>query len=141
MTDVIEDAICFTVPLRVPSVNHLWETTMYTGKDGFGHRGRKLSKEAVAFYEGVSIFARRRTVAPATDAERRKAKYAVKVNVWYGPKQRGDADNQGKALLDSLVKCGMIHSDANVVNFNITVYKDERGDPRNPRIEFQVERL
>ena len=65
----------------------------------------------------------------------------MKVLVWYGPKQRGDADNQGKALLDSLVKCGMIHSDANVVNFNITVCKDERDDPRNPRVEFQVERL
>ena len=40
---------------------------MYTGKDGFGHRGRKLSKEAIAFYEGVSIFAQRsKTVAPET---------------------------------------------------------------------------
>ena len=137
----VEDLIVFTVPLRVPSVNHLWETTMYTGKDGYGHRGRKLSKEAKAFYEAVGLFAQHRTVAPATDAERRKCQYKVKVEVWYGPKQRGDADNQGKALLDSLVKCGMIHSDANVTTFNINVHKDERDDPRNPRVQFLVERL
>lgn len=139
--DVIEDVICFTVPLRVPSVNHLWEPIMYTGKDGYAHRGRKLGKEALAFYAAVSIFARGRTVAPETVKERRKAEYAVQVDVWYGPKQRGDADNQGKALLDSLVKCGMIHSDANVVNFNITVHKDERDDPQNPRVQFLVQRL
>jgi Holliday junction resolvase RusA-like endonuclease len=122
-------------------VNHIYEPIIYTGKDGWAHRGRKISKEAKAFYEAVAMFARRRTVAPATDAERRKVKYAVRVDVWYGPKQRGDADNQGKALLDSLVKCGVIHSDANVVRFDIEVYRDERNDPRNPRVKFQVERL
>jgi Holliday junction resolvase RusA-like endonuclease len=141
MITEIEDVICFTVPLRVPSVNHIWETTMYTGKDGFGHRGRKLSKEAKAFYAAVSIFAQRRTVAPSTDKDRRKAQYVVDVDVWFGPKQRGDVDNQGKALLDSLVKCGVIHSDANVVNLNIKVHKDERDDPQNPRVQFIVERL
>lgn len=141
MNDNIEDVICFSVPLRVPSVNHLWETISYTGRDGYRHSGRKLSKEAKAFYEAVQIFAQGRTVAPLTDAERRKAKYVVRVNVWYGPKQRGDADNQGKALLDSLVKCGMIHSDANVIQFDITVNKEERDDPQNPRVQFLVERL
>lgn len=141
MPSGIEHKVRFTVPLRCPSVNHIYEPIVYTGKDGYAHRGRKLSKEVKAFYGAVAILAQHRTVAPETDAERRKVKYAVQVDVWYGPKQRGDADNQGKALLDSLVKCGMIHSDANVVNFNITVYKDERDDPRNPRVQFTVERL
>ena len=67
----IEEVVAFTVPLVPPSVNHAYAPTMYTGRDGYGHRGRKLTKEAKAFKAAVAIFARGRTVAPATDKERR----------------------------------------------------------------------
>ena len=73
-----EEVVAFTVPYLVPpSVNHAYAPTMYTGKDGYCHRGRKLTPEAKAFKAAVAIFARGRTVAPPTDKERRKVKYAV----------------------------------------------------------------
>lgn len=136
----IEDIIVFTVPLAPPSVNHLWLDTVYTGKDGFSHRGRKLSKDARAFKEAVAIFAQGRTVTPATDAERRKVLYRVEVHVYYGPKMRGDPDNFGKILLDSLQYAGVCHSDANV-DFRVVPHKDERHNPENPRVQFIIERM
>ena len=137
----IEDVICFTVPLMVPSVNHYKEPCKYIGKSGYLRTGFRLSKETRAFYDAVAIFAQNRTVSPQTPAERKKAKYTVDVNVWFGPKTRADADNLGKALCDSLVRCGMIHSDANVVSFNVTTHKDDRDNPANPRTEFLVTRM
>lgn len=130
----------FTVPLLPPSVNHYWRVTMYTGRDGFGHRGRKLTPEAKAWKEAVAIFARGQSVMPPTDRERRRCQYRVEVHVFYGPRDRGDADNFGKALLDGLTACGMIHSDTHV-DFRVVPHKDQRDDPRNPRTEYQIERL
>jgi hypothetical protein len=138
MSTEIEEVVAFTVPyLCPPSVNHAYLPTMYTGKDGYGHRGRKLSKEAKAYYDAVAIFARRRTVAPATDAERRKVQYAVTVDVYLGPNQRLDADNGGKCAVDALVKAGVIHSDAFVAPFTINPHRDDRS---NPRTEYLVTR-
>ena len=133
-----EQVVSLTIPLVPPSVNHLYLPTMYTGRDGYSHRGRKLSKEVKAYYDAVAIFARGRTVSPRTDAERRKVRYVVWVDVYLGPKQRGDADNFGKAALDGLVKAGVIHSDANVATCTLNVHKDDR---ENPRTEYTVERL
>jgi Holliday junction resolvase RusA-like endonuclease len=137
---MIEDIVVFTVPLRPPTVNHYWADTFYTGRDGYGHRGRKLTAEAKAFKAAVAIFSQGRTVAPATDAERRKVLYRVIAHVYYGPKMRGDADNFGKAICDSLQYAGVIHSDANV-DFRVVPHKDERDNPENPRVQFIVERI
>jgi Holliday junction resolvase RusA-like endonuclease len=135
-----EDIVVFTVPLFPPTVNHYWKEVMYTGRDGYGHRGRKVSPEAKAFKDAVVIFAQGRTVAPETDAERRKVQYRVEAHVYYGPGNRGDADNFGKAICDSLQYAGVIHSDTHV-DFRVVPHKDERGNPENPRIQFIVERL
>jgi Holliday junction resolvase RusA-like endonuclease len=136
---MIEQQISFTVPyLCPPSVNHFKKPCKYIGRDGSLHLGFKLTKETKAYYDAVAIFARNRTVAPATDAERRKVKYKVQADVYLGPKARGDADNFGKTICDGLARAGVIHSDAFVAENIINVHKDDRD---NPRTEFLVERL
>jgi Holliday junction resolvase RusA-like endonuclease len=136
--NIIEQVVSFVVPLVGPSVNHYKAPTKYIGRDGSLHLGFKLTKEAKAFKDAVAIFARGRTIAPATDAERRKVKYRVEADVYLGPKARGDADNFSKLILDSCQSCGLIHSDAFVSEHRIRVHKDDRA---NPRTEFLVERL
>jgi Holliday junction resolvase RusA-like endonuclease len=135
-----EKQVIFEVPLFPPSVNHRTKDCFYKGRDGSVHRGKKLTPEVKAFEFAVAIFARNRTVIPELPSQRRNAKYRVEIHVYYGPKMRGDADNFSKAVLDSIVKCGVIHSDTHV-DFHIVPHKDERSDPRNPRTVYTVERL
>jgi Holliday junction resolvase RusA-like endonuclease len=100
--------------------------------------GFKLTKQTKAYYEAVAIFASGETVAPETDAERRTAKYRVEMHVYYPPKKRGDIDNHAKAGIDALVRCGVIHSDHNVVELMAIPHRDDR---ENPRTEYTIERL
>lgn len=138
MSSVIEKTVAFTVPLTPPSVNHYTRSCYYKGRDGQPHKGRKRTKEADAFRDAVAIFAQGRTVAPETDKERRKVRYDVRITVYLGPKQRGDADNFLKVAQDALETCGLIHSDAFVYESKAIVVKDQRD---NPRTEFVVTRL
>lgn len=134
-----EKLVEFTVPyLTPPSTNHYTKPSMYTGKDGFAHRGKKLTKEAKAYKDAVAIFARGRTVAPNTDAERRRVQYHVEVRVYLGYKQRLDSDNSLKVAIDALVSAGVLHSDAHVTESKAVIVKDER---ENPRTHFIVERM
>jgi hypothetical protein len=139
----IEKVVEFTVPLLVPSGNHYKEPCRYTGKDGYPHLGYKITKEAKAFYDAVALFARQRTVAPEAPAARRKVRYSVRIDVYLGPRDRGDFDNFWKCGLDGLVKAGVIHSDNYVDGdrSNSVVHKDERDNPYNPRTHYRVERL
>jgi Holliday junction resolvase RusA-like endonuclease len=136
---IVEKLVTFTVPyLTPPSVNHYKTPTMYTGRDGYAHRGFKLTKEAKAYKEAVALFSRGRTVAPIEDKDRRRARYRVEVHVYLGPRQRLDADNGGKLLCDALEYAGVIHSDNFVAPFTCHPHKDQRD---NPRTEFIVERM
>lgn len=137
----VEQIIVFTVPyLMPPSGNHYKQPTRYMGKDGSLHLGFKLTKEAKAYYDAVSIFARGRTVAPNDATDRKRASYAVRIDVYLAPKARGDFDNFWKCGLDALVHCGVIHSDAAVdgERSNCVVHKDHR---HNPHTVYLVERL
>jgi Holliday junction resolvase RusA-like endonuclease len=134
------ERIAFTVPLVAPSGNHYKKPTKYVGRDGSLHLGFKLTKETKAYYEAVAIFARGRTLAPATDAERRKVRYEVQLDIYFGPKMRGDEDNFLKVSTDALVRCGLLHSDNNCHTVP-HIHRDERDDPRNPRTEYIVTRL
>ena len=137
----IENEVAFTVPYLIPvSGNHYKKPCKYIGRDGSLHMGFKLTKEAKAYYDAVAIFARGRSVAPATDAERRKVRYEVRIDVYLPPKGRGDFDNFWKCGLDALVHCGVIHSDNAVdgEHSRCVVHKDER---TNPRTEYFVTRL
>jgi Holliday junction resolvase RusA-like endonuclease len=136
-----EQLIVFTVPYLVPpSGNHYKKPTRYIGKDGSLHLGFKLTKEAKAYYDAAAIFARGRTVAPDEPADRKRASYAVRIDVYLPPRARGDFDNFFKCGLDALVHCGMIHSDAAVDGdrSNCVVHKNERTDPRTT---YTIERL
>ena len=130
--------LMLNIPLVPGSVNHIYLPTMYTGKDGSSHRGRKLTKEAKAFKYAVCILAQGRSVAPETEKERSTVRYRVMADVWLGKGQRGDADNFGKLILDGLQDARVIHSDAFVEQFAVTVHKDDRA---NPRTHISVERL
>jgi Holliday junction resolvase RusA-like endonuclease len=141
MQALIEDVICFTVPhLIPPSGGHYKEPCKYRGRDGSLHLGFKVTAAAKAYYDAVAIFAQGRTVAPETDAERRRVRYSVRIDVYLPPKGRGDFDNFWKCGLDALVHCGMIHSDANVdgEHSKCVVHKDER---HNPRTTYLVTRM
>ena len=139
MSTQIESVVCFTVPyLTPPSGNHYKKPTMYTGKDGFAHRGFKVTPEARAFKDAVCIFARGRTVSPATEKERREVRYRVGVHVVLAPRARMDCDNSAKVALDALQAAGVLHSDAKVVECVLTI---DRTDRENPRTEFFVTRL
>jgi Holliday junction resolvase RusA-like endonuclease len=133
--------VTFEVPWKPVSVNHYWEVTMYRDRLGYPHRGRKLSKEAVAWKQAVAIFSKGLTVAPEDERERKKARYRVKVIVYLAYSQRGDADNFAKCCMDGLQSAGVIHSDAYIADCNIVVDKDHRSDPRSPRTVFYVERM
>jgi len=134
-----EKLVEFTVPyLTPPSTNHYTKPCMYTGKDGFSHRGKKLTKEAKAYKDAVAIFARGCTVAPITDVERRRVQYRVEVRVYLGHKQRLDSDNSLKVAIDALVYAGVLHSDAYVTESKAVIVKNERHDPRT---HFIVERM
>jgi Holliday junction resolvase RusA-like endonuclease len=134
-----EQMVAFTVPyLTPPSTNHYTQPCMYTGKDGLPHHGKKLTKEARAYKDAVAIFARGRTVAPATDAERRRVQYRVEVTVYLGRKQRLDSDNSLKVAIDALAHAGVLHSDAYVAESKAIIVKDQRD---NPRTDFVVERM
>ena len=138
MSTEIEDIVVFTVPyLTPPSVNHVYKDTFYTGRDGYTHRGRKISPEAKAFKAAVAIFAQGRTVAPATDKERKKVRYRVDVEMALGPRKRLDGDNGLKVAIDALVYAGVIHADSNVISRAIPI-KDQRD---NPHTTYIVERL
>jgi Holliday junction resolvase RusA-like endonuclease len=134
-------SICFTVPYLIPpSGGHYKKLCKYTGRDGFTHLGFKVSAAARAYYDAAAIFAQGQTLAPETDAERRKVRYGVRIDVYLGERQRGDFDNFWKCGLDALVHCGVIHSDAAVdgENSKCVVHKDERD---NPRTIYLVTRL
>lgn len=141
MTLMSSSQIQFTVPMLVPSTNHYKRPCKYIGKDGCLHLGFKLTKDAKAYRDAVAIFARGQTVAPPTDAERRKVKYTVQMDVYLGPGQRLDSDNALKVGIDSLVWCGVLHSDANVYESKAIIHKDERNNPDNPRTAYLVTRM
>lgn len=131
--------VSFTVSyLTPPSGNHYKKPCKYTGKDGGRHLGFKLTKETKAYYDAVALFAQGRTAIPETDAERRKVRYEVMIDVYLGHRQRGDADNFLKCGIDALVKAGVIHSDANVFESAARVHKHIR---ENPHTTYFVRRL
>ena len=137
----VEDVICFSVPYLIPpSGNHYKEPRQYVGRDGYRHLGFKITDEARAYYDAVAIFAQGRTVVPLDPKERRKARYAVRIDVYLGPRQRGDFDNFLKCGFDALVKCGVIHSDAAVdgEESRCVIHNDDR---ENPRTQYLVTRL
>jgi Holliday junction resolvase RusA-like endonuclease len=113
--------IRFTVPLTPPSVNHFWKHTVVRGT-----LHTYITGEGKAFLDAVALFAR---------GQKLEAKqYAVTFHVYLGKKESGDLANFEKAVGDGLVKAGVIHSDAAIVEYHM--YKGR--DWTNPRTEIIV---
>lgn len=60
--------------------------------------------------------------------------YQIRMMLYLGAGQRQDIDNSPKCVLDSLVKCGALESDAKVSQLII----EKQRDPENPRTEVEI---
>lgn len=121
--------IILEIPFTPPSVNHYKKPI--TLRTSTGPRlSFALTDEAKAFRDAVAIFTRGQTLIPLTAAERIKIRYALTVTVFLGKNESGDADNYWKCIADSLVKAGVIHSDARVRKWHIEVEDEDRENPR-----------
>ncbi len=121
--------IILEMPFTPPSVNHYKKPITLRTTNG-PRLSFALTEEAKAFRDAVAIVARGQTLIPETAAERNKIRYALVVTVFLGEGERGDADNYWKCIADSLVKAGVIHSDARVRSWHIEVEDQERHNPR-----------
>jgi len=93
------------VPLLPPSVNHY-------KKPRANGRGYYVTPEATAFQTALALIAGRKSITAAS--------YAVTISLTQGPRQRGDLDNYSKVVLDSLVKAGVIDTDAKVTELHMS---------------------
>lgn len=131
----MNEKINITIPLLPPTVNHYWKHTVRAGQ----HR-TYVSAAGKAFKRAVATLAAGTTVIPdgATTHALTKVRYRLTVKVVLGKGQSGDGDNFWKAIADGLAEAGVIHSDARVRDWFLTVDDTERGEPR---CEITAERL
>jgi crossover junction endodeoxyribonuclease RusA len=118
----VKESIQFEVPLVPPSVNNYVRHT----RRGIHYKTRA----AGAFEDAVAICSRGQEV-------RKSKAYRVKVSVYLGFNQKGDVDNFGKVVLDSLVRTRVIKSDAAVTD----LWLSKGRDADNPRTEITVTAL
>ena len=113
--------LSLSIPIEPPSGNH------YKRPNGKG--GQFITKEAKSFYQAVSVIARGETV----EGDAHEVTYVV----YQGFGKKGDVDNYAKCILDSLVKCGVLKSDASVVSLHAHKLRDRE----NPRTEIRIKSL
>jgi hypothetical protein len=123
-----------------PSGNHYKVPGLKFAGGGRRAFGFRLTREAQDFRNAVAYASRGRTIAPPPMPRglREKVRYALTVTVTLGAGQGGDGDNFWKCIADSLQAAGVIHSDARVRRWVLTV---EDGDRENPRTEIRAEAL
>jgi len=106
MTEELE----LIIPIIPPSVNHYKKP--YANRFGADNGKGKIcwyrTAAADTFMDLVAIHARGQQIHLEA--------YYIEVWLNLGPKERMDVDNCGKVILDSLVKAGVIHSDAAVTD-------------------------
>lgn len=133
VTQILNGAVKFTVPLVPPSVNHYWKFWVHRGVLCSG-----VTPEGKAFLQAVAIFARGQTLIDETktDYAIKKTRYAVTYRVYLGEGDRGDLANFEKAIGDGLQKARVIHSDDAIDEYHQYKFRD-RG---NPRTEIEATR-
>lgn len=112
-----------------PSVNHYKVPVIARTRNG-PKKTFMVTPEGKAYKAAVAIFARGQSIAPGTDAERLKVRYALYVKVFLGKGQKGDGDNFWKCIADGLTEAGVIHSDARVRRWRLDVEDTDRENPR-----------
>lgn len=128
-----------TIPLTPPSVNHYKLPIQRTNSNGDLYIDFVLTGEAKVYQDAVALIAQGRTVSPDTDQLRKRVRYALYVVVYLGKNERGDGDNFWKCVADSLVKAGVIHSDARVKRWCLDVEDIDRENPRTEIIASVLE--
>jgi len=117
----VQRTVRFTVPLTPVSVNQ------YKMRSRYGHW--YVTDDAKAFKQAVAIFGR--------DSRLQAKAYGLRVTVYLGKGKKGDGDNFWKVIGDGLKEAGVIHSDAAVKDWSMTVKRDWT----NPRTEIEVRTL
>jgi len=117
------EEIHLTIPAIPPSVN------MYVRHTRWGHY---VTEEAKTFQTYVAL-----AWAGAGFIPPKAKKYAVKIMLYLGTGKKLDVDNAPKVILDSLVRCQAIQSDAWVTRLVV----EKQRDRKNPRTEIAVEYL
>ena len=113
--------LSLSIPFEPPSVNSYVRHTKL---------GRHyLTSGAKTFQEAVAVIARGEKVSGKA--------YEVTYVVYQGAKRKGDVDNYAKCILDSLVKAGVIESDALVVSLHCHKLRDRN----RPRTEIKVQAI
>jgi Holliday junction resolvase RusA-like endonuclease len=132
--------LSFTVPhLTPPSGNHYKQPCQRPGRDGYLHLSFKLTKEAKAYYDAVTILARGQSLDPETPEERQRCLYLVQVDIYLGKRQHaGDKDNYQKTALDALQYARVIHNDKAVEQCKVNIHTNDR---QNPRTIYHIQRL
>ena len=106
------------IPLIPPSANNYIRHTM---------RGKHYRPPAtIRWFEAVVTLSRGENVPPGC--------HSVTYRVYQGHNQKGDVDNYAKCILDSLVRAGILKSDASVVEIHGYKFRDKD----NPRTEIEV---
>ena len=85
-----------------------------------------VTEQAKDWMEAVSVFAKGREVGGKA--------HEVSYTVYQGHGSRGDVDNYGKCVLDSLVKAGVLRSDSTVID----MHASKRRDRINPRTHITI---
>src|SRR5689334_13521176 len=114
--------LLIVIPGTPPSVNHYVK---------HAHGRHWITQAAKRFKQTVAVLAQGRKLDGGYN------RYRVEAVVFLGRNQRGDVDNFGKLLLDSLVDAEVIYSDAPVDELEIKKARDWQ----NPRTEIVVKVL
>lgn len=121
--------VAFTVPMVPPSVNH-YKVPVVIKRGFITRKSFVVTPEGKAFKQGLGYCARGASISPASLKERTAVRYRLEVKVYLGEGQRGDGDNFWKCIADGLVDAGVIHSDARVRDWWLSVYDTDRKHPR-----------
>lgn len=113
--------LSLTIPIEPPTVNHYVKHTR-TGR-------HYTTPKADAWKSAVAIIAKGQMVTGKA--------HEITYTVYQGYKSKGDVDNYAKCILDSLVKAGVLKSDASVVSLHAHKVRDRV----NPRTEIHIKEI
>jgi Holliday junction resolvase RusA-like endonuclease len=123
--------VSISIPMVPPSVNH------YVTHGGGFHR---KSAEAKAWERDWPIFSQRKFV--------QGSRFAVTLEIWLAPKDKGDVDNFSKCPLDCIAKSGMLIdakglplTDATIIALHVFLYKTEADRREGPKTVVTIEAL